>query len=60
MKNNLKSKLEDLARQLRELAIEYNEDYLTITYVNETLVGNNNPYKKDDKINVYLEKEKNE
>lgn len=57
MRKDLKAKLEDLAHQLRELAIEYNEDYLTITYFDGALIGNNSPF-SDDKIDIYLEKEK--
>lgn len=42
--------------ELAKLAKKYNQDYLSLGYVNNCVVGNNNPKNKKC-INIYIDKE---
>lgn len=56
-KYDLVRKLEDLGRELMKLAVEYNEDYLTISYINETVVGCNGVENLENHISIFWQKE---
>ena len=52
----MKEELEKLGIELAKLAKKYNQDYLSLGYVNNCVVGNNNPKNKKC-INIYIDKE---
>ena len=42
--------------ELAKLAKKYNQDYLSLGYINNCVVGNNNP-EKEEYISIYIEEE---
>lgn len=42
--------------ELSKLAKKYNQDYLSLCYVNNCVVGNNNP-EKEEHISIYIKEE---
>ena len=43
--------------ELAKLAKKYNQDYLDLGYVNNCVVGNNDP-EKEEHISIYIKEEK--
>lgn len=52
----MKEELEKLGIELAKLAKKYNQDYLSLAYINNCVVGNNNP-EKEEHISIYIEEE---
>ena len=50
----MKEELENLGIELAKLAKKHGEDYLTITYINESIQGSNDP-DKDEYTSIYLD-----
>ena len=47
-----------LGKQLKELAIKYGYNYLTIAYVNGSIMGNSSPDNEDNEyIEIYISSE---
>lgn len=61
MQESLKEELIELGKQLKELAIRYHEDYLTINYVDGAVLGNNSTsLPKEKRISIWIGEEENE
>lgn len=53
----MKEELEKLGIELAKLAKKYNQDYLDLSYVNNCVVGNNDP-EKEEHISIHIKEEK--
>lgn len=53
----MKEELEKLGIELAKLAKKYNQDYLSLGYINNCILGNNDP-NKEKYISIYIEEEK--
>lgn len=50
----MKEELENLGIELAKLAKKYNSNYITIAYVDGSVIGNEDP-EKDKHISIYLD-----
>lgn len=50
----MKEELENLGIELAKLAKKYGQDYLTISYIEDSVLGNSNSF-EDGYISIYLD-----
>ena len=55
----MREELIELGKKLKELAIKYDEDYLTLSFVNGSVFGNNST-DSENSIDFYIMKEEEE